>query len=191
MRSRFLFLTLALLGLPSLARGAAPPRPRPPEALRMLTAILAGQPIGPGRGWFRPSETAYDWTWLASRFDADGDGMITSEEFRGPEEFFARLDRNEDGKLTRVDFQRAQRERKPAPKGAGKPPDRSKGGAGPSRWTLLRGLFTGEIGSLFEGPALGETAPAFTLRTHDGQRTISLADFRNKKPVVLIFGSFT
>jgi hypothetical protein len=65
-------------------------------------------------------------------------------------------------------------------------------GAGmPSRWMLLKGLFTGEIGSLHEGPALGEMAPEFRLSSQDGKRTISLSDYRGKKPVVLIFGSFT
>jgi len=44
---------------------------------------------------------------------------------------------------------------------------------------------------VFEGPALGDMAPAFRLNTHDGKRAISLADYRDKKPVVLIFGSFT
>ena len=73
---------------------------------------------------------------------------------------------------------------------------RPKGGkavasAGPSRETLLKGLFSGEIGSFSEGPGLGQKAPAFSLETHDKARRISLADYRGKKPVVLIFGSFT
>jgi len=52
-------------------------------------------------------------------------------------------------------------------------------------------MLKGEIGSLREGPAPGAQAPAFRLRTHDGKRTVSLSDYRGKKPVVLIFGSFT
>ena len=52
-------------------------------------------------------------------------------------------------------------------------------------------LLDGEIGSLWEGPDLGELAPDFTLRTHDGTRALSLRQFRGKKPVVLVFGSFT
>ena len=61
----------------------------------------------------------------------------------------------------------------------------------PSRWVLLRGLLDGEIGSLWEGPDVGEMAPDFTLPTHDGTRALSLRQFRGKKPVVLVFGSFT
>lgn len=34
-------------------------------------------------------------------------------------------------------------------------------------------------------------APDFALKTLDGTETIRLSDFRGKKPVVLIFGSFT
>jgi peroxiredoxin len=56
---------------------------------------------------------------------------------------------------------------------------------------MLAGLFNGELGSYFEGPNLGDRAPGFTLKTHDGKRTISLSDCRGKKPVVLVFGSFT
>ena len=55
--------------------------------------------------------------------------------------------------------------------------------------------------SLFAGPAQagrhpetlrqGDVAPPFTLRSADGKRTASLADLRDRKPVVLIFGSYT
>lgn len=38
---------------------------------------------------------------------------------------------------------------------------------------------------------VGDLAPDFTLITKDGKSKISLSDFRGKKPVVLIFGSYT
>ncbi len=63
--------------------------------------------------------------------------------------------------------------------------------AGPSRWTLLKGLFKGELGSRFEGPNIGELAPDFTLKSHDGKGEITLSTFRGSTPVVLVFGSFT
>lgn len=37
----------------------------------------------------------------------------------------------------------------------------------------------------------GDLAPDFSLRTLDGKGTVRLSDFRGKKPVVLIFGSYT
>jgi len=61
----------------------------------------------------------------------------------------------------------------------------------PSPGVLLKGLFNGEIGSFHEGPAVGRLAPDFTLRTPDGDKSIRLTRFRGKKPVVLVFGSFT
>lgn len=52
----------------------------------------------------RTGETRYGWTWLAERFDKDGDGAISEEELPAPDGAFERLDRNWDGALTRHDF---------------------------------------------------------------------------------------
>jgi hypothetical protein len=38
---------------------------------------------------------------------------------------------------------------------------------------------------------VGDTAPDFKLKTKDGDRDVQLASFRGKKPVVLVFGSYT
>jgi thiol-disulfide isomerase/thioredoxin len=40
-------------------------------------------------------------------------------------------------------------------------------------------------------PQPGEMAPDFELASPDGQTTVRLSSFRGKKPVVLVFGSFT
>jgi peroxiredoxin len=40
-------------------------------------------------------------------------------------------------------------------------------------------------------PKLGDIAPDFELKDSKGQNAIRLSDFRGKKPVVLVFGSFT
>jgi len=61
----------------------------------------------------------------------------------------------------------------------------------PTRWMLLKGVISGELGSSREGPDADSLAPDFTLDTYDRRQTISLAQFKGKKPVVLIFGSFT
>ena len=37
----------------------------------------------------------------------------------------------------------------------------------------------------------GQAAPDFTLKSPDGKRTFKLSSFKGKKPVVLIFGSYT
>ena len=40
-------------------------------------------------------------------------------------------------------------------------------------------------------PKEGDLAPNFTLDDVDGENRLELSDFRGKKPVALIFGSFT
>jgi peroxiredoxin len=55
----------------------------------------------------------------------------------------------------------------------------------------VRGLFRQEIGSLQPGPALGDSASDFTLKTNDGKEEITLSRLIGPKPVVLVFGNFT
>ncbi len=64
-------------------------------------------------------------------------------------------------------------------------------GDAPTKEILLKGLFSGEVGSLQEGPALDAPAPDFTLKTPDGTRTVRLSEMIGKQPVVLVFGNFT
>ena len=40
-------------------------------------------------------------------------------------------------------------------------------------------------------PKAGDMAPDFTLKDISGTQSITLSDFRGKKPVALVFGSFT
>lgn len=40
-------------------------------------------------------------------------------------------------------------------------------------------------------PEVGSVAPNFKLKTVDGSREVDLASFKGKKPVVLVFGSYT
>jgi peroxiredoxin len=40
-------------------------------------------------------------------------------------------------------------------------------------------------------PKAGDMAPDFTLSDISGKESITLSDFRGKKPVALVFGSFT
>ncbi len=41
------------------------------------------------------------------------------------------------------------------------------------------------------GPAFGETAPDFALKQLGSDERVSLSEFRGKRPVGLIFGSYT
>ena len=42
-----------------------------------------------------------------------------------------------------------------------------------------------------EAPQEGDLAPDFTLSDISGEKSVTLSDFRGKKPVALVFGSFT
>lgn len=42
-----------------------------------------------------------------------------------------------------------------------------------------------------KAPKVGDLAPDFTLSDVTGEETVSLYDFRGKKPVALVFGSYT
>lgn len=64
-------------------------------------------------------------------------------------------------------------------------------GDAPTQQQLVQGLLNGELGSLYEGPSVGDRAPDFTLTTQDGKQTTHLADVIGSKPVVLVFGNFT
>lgn len=116
--------------------------------------------------------------------DRDGNGKITPEEFQG---IFRALDSGAQGFLSLSDLQAAL----PMPSAAPPSAKSGKRPGGPSKETLIRGLFQQEIGSLQPGPALGEPAPDFTLKTNDGGRDVQLSRVIGGKPVVLVFGNFT
>lgn len=148
-----------------------------------------------------------------SRLDRSKDGRIRAEDFDWSDanpwvqqsylvhRMFRRIDPTGDGRLTREEWQAFFDKA-----GGGKDHllvedlrDALLGGAtggflpgdAPSQDVLIRGLFAGELGSLNEGPKVGEQAPDFALKTHDGSQSIRLGEVIGKKPVVLTFGNFT
>lgn len=64
-------------------------------------------------------------------------------------------------------------------------------GDAPTKASLLKGLFAGEIGSMVEGPHVGDRAPVFQLRSPRGDERISIETLIGEKPLVLVFGNFT
>jgi hypothetical protein len=124
----------------------------------------------PSRYWF-------------SFIDTNSNGRISRAEW---DAYFTKLSKGK-GYLTRDDLREGFPVMPPArPPNAPPPKDE-----GPSPLVLVLGLLSGELGSPFPGPRVGQLAPDFTLRTPDGKQRYSLSQFRGKKPVVLIFGSFT
>ncbi|HEV3437974.1 MAG TPA: deiodinase family protein [Gemmata sp.] len=115
---------------------------------------------------------------LFRRLDTSGDGKLTREEL---DAFFKHVANGKDS-FTAEDLRRAL-----IPRG----PGGFSPGDGPTIPVLVRGLFSGEIGSMNEGPKIGEAAPDFTLKTVDGKESLTLSKLIGRKPVVLVFGNFT
>lgn len=80
--------------------------PHCPEGTKKLWDILSNAP--PPR-MFSAGQSRFGWTWLASRHNGDGHGRVSRREFRGPSEWFDRLDRDGDGLLTDADFDWSER----------------------------------------------------------------------------------
>ncbi len=120
---------------------------------------------------------------LFMRADTDGNGKVTREEL---DAFWKTVDSGGVGFLSLSDLQEAFAPPPP-------PPARlsSASSGRPSKATLVRGLFSQEIGSLEPGPKVGDSAPDFTLKTNDLKAEITLSKLLGPKPVVLVFGSFT
>jgi hypothetical protein len=113
--------------------------------------------------------------------DANSNGRISREEW---DQFFAKAANGKDY-LTPDDLREA------LPVSPPRRPSTPPKNDGPSPLTLVLGLFSGELGSMFEGPGLDRPAPDFTLKTQDGKRRIRFSELRGRKPTVLVFGSFT
>jgi hypothetical protein len=124
--------------------------------------------------------TATPGAMLFLRADRDGNGKVTRDEF---DALFQQLGGGQEF-LSLADVEAAFRT--PV-----RPTSAAKEPGGPSKETLVRGLFRQELGSLQAGPALGEKAPDFTLKTHDGRGELSLSRLVGTKPVVLVFGNIT
>ncbi len=148
------------------------------------------------------------------RLDRNGDGVLRSDDFNwGPTSQFMReqgvanvifrmIDKSRDAKVSKEEllafFDKARGDNAElgidafrrsfglASVGSGYFP-----GDEPTPERLIRGFFLSELGSLQEGPGVGEAAPDFELSTQDGSKKIRLKDYLGKKPVVLVFGNFT
>jgi hypothetical protein len=130
---------------------------------------------------------------LFQRLDADSNGRLTRSEMK---DFF---DKQADGFefITLDDLKVGLSFPPQAAQGPQRPPVLPV----PNRWQLLDLLLSGGLGNLESGPELGADAPEFELpllekdkENHELKLStdwVSLSDSKGKRPVVLIFGSFT
>jgi hypothetical protein len=154
---------------------------------------------------------------LFDRLDRDHNGILNADDFdwsdnsryahqgRMASYWFRSLDTNSNGRVSEAEwlalFRKAAKGKSyltpddlreafpttPPQPPPGPPPKNDE----PSPFVMVLGLLSGELGSFFEGPAVGQKAPDFLLRTEDGKAFYTLSQYRGQKPVVLNFGSFT
>jgi Ca2+-binding EF-hand superfamily protein len=125
---------------------------------------------------------------LFNRLDKDSNGRVTMQELA---EFFRYGDKEELEFLTPEDLRFAIDE-PPSKKRASEVPDDNPASTGPSTPAAAFKMFLrGDMGWLTPGPQVGDAAPDFTLPKQDGTANVTLSDSFGKRPVVLVFGSFT
>ena len=124
---------------------------------------------------------------LFGRLDKDSNGRVTMEELA---EFFRYGDKEELEFLTPEDLRFAMDP--PPSKNIASEPDNNPASIDPSTpAAALKMFLRGDMGWLTSGPQVGDVAPDFTLPKHDSTANVTLSDSFGKRPVVLVFGSFT
>jgi hypothetical protein len=119
-----------------------------------------------------PAEIQRDVTRLLKQFDQNADGLLAPDEIPAAlQRKFAALDANEDGNFSESELLKM---RVRSGRRAGEVI------TGPSKKERHRDTLQS-----------GDPAPNFTLADPLRKRQVTLSDLRGKKPVVLIFGSYT
>lgn len=102
--------------------------------------------------------------------DRNGDGKLSREEIENAVKLLALLDRDEDGFLDREELAQATRR-------GGRPGE------------IITPAAKGE--RMKDTLEVGDEAPDFTLADPTGKNEVTLSIFRGRRPVVLVFTSFT
>ncbi len=161
--------------------------------LALLTLLLAGHTPGQRPARTLDKEVLFN---LLRKYDADRDGKINRSEYPRTDAAFTNLDRNRDGSIDATDFEPT----------AGRA--RGVGQARQPRPAKLPKV--GEMAPDFELPLLSARAKELPTEDKDGEaagkpaaeggaakpgkapvETVKLSSFVGKKPVALIFGSYT
>ncbi|MCI0742277.1 MAG: EF-hand domain-containing protein [Gemmataceae bacterium] len=105
--------------------------------------------------------------------DANKDGKLSKEELQNAPKLLEKLDRNKDGMLDGDELKAAPKKKKQQ----GRPGE------------VITPAAKGE--RLKDKLKAGDEAPDFTLPDPKGTAQLTLSSFRGKKPVVLVFASYT
>ena len=159
----------------------------PSQAFRILDRDRDGSITSIDLDWSEKSTLAkanVNAKTLFRAIDADGDGQVDSEEWQAYMQKLAQ-GRNylvQDDLLALF----AAGGKAKGKGGAGR-----GGDVGGINLALFKAFFDGDVGSIFEGPRPGTPAPDFTLPLVDGKGVMTLSKQFDKRPIVLVFGSFT
>jgi hypothetical protein len=114
------------------------------------------------------------WEFLAAKYDKNQDGVITRKEYDRDTEHWKLLDTDGNSKLDRKEFE--ARTKGPKKGGPDKPKDPPKPGA---------------VAPDFELDVLPPGFDAEAKQKDAKPQRVKLSSFRGKRPVALIFGSYT
>ncbi|MGI9519015.1 MAG: EF-hand domain-containing protein [Pirellulaceae bacterium] len=143
----------------------------------LLTMLLASS-TALGQGGFGEADADEDGKVSASEMETYVSGKLT--DFDKHKELMEALDTDKDGSLSAEEFENRMEAVQGLMGGVAAGDD-----SGSRRGR--RGNRRPEEGAL----KVGDVAPTFTLKSLDGDSETDLAEFRDQKPVVLIFGSYT
>jgi hypothetical protein len=158
-------------------------------SLLLATSSLAQEGPAQDQEKDKPLEetSRSSWEFLSEKYDKDGDGKVSADEYDRGKKTFDRLDADGDGFITSEDLK-----------------DRRRG-----RPEMDRGLppKAGEVAPNFHLDCLSppsKTEAERKIAEHEAKkraqkkdptkataRRVRLSDFKDKKPVALIFGSYT
>lgn len=182
-----------------------------------LTVIAWSQDRGDRRGGRRGGPS---WDRLKA-MDANGDGKVSREEFRGPSRMWDRVDTDKDGFVTEAEFKKATASRAGGSRNGGRGAntdwmfelldrDQDKELTERDLLALRKAADANGDGKLTKdeflaflkkrserpsgtAPTVGSVAPAFELQRlgADGKTTSLESLLAKKRPVVIAFGSYT
>ncbi len=147
-----------------------------------------------------PDEAKTVWEYLSGRYDANGDGKIAKDEYSRGTRQFERLDKDKNGFIEEADTEQQGGRGRGGRRGGGQRPAEAptEGSAAPDFQleTLYPTKATTtptpeEAGPKGDGKKVPATKRDSKAETPPTYERVKLSSLKGKKPVALIFGSYT